>query len=172
MEAACDILYGIYGDCGRSDTVSDIFQQLDFHALSITLLTTTASHNMWNYDELVKKWNVHRAQVLRTDYNESLATTIELSLASPTFRKLSPEARELLGIITFFPQGVDKNNLYWLFPTIPDREDIFSKFCVLSLTYRSDNFITMLAPTRDYLRPRNPRLSPLLCMAKDRYIRR
>ena len=59
MEAACDIFYGIYGGCGRSDTVSDIFQQLDPHALSITLLATTASHNMWNYDELVKKWNVH-----------------------------------------------------------------------------------------------------------------
>ena len=172
MEAACDIFYGIYGGCGRSDTISNILWQLDFHVLSITLLATTASHHMWDHDELAKNWNIHRARALRTDYNESLAATIELSLTSPTFGKLGSAARELLGVVAFFPQGIDKNNLDCLFPTIPDRENIFSKFCVLSLTYRSDNFITMLTPTRDYLRPRNPRLSPLLCMAKDRYISR
>ena len=172
MEAACDIFYGIYGGCGRSETISNILRQLDFHALSITLLATTASHHMWDHDELAKKWNIHRARALRTDYNESLATTIELSLTSPTFGKLGSTARELLGVVAFFPQGIDKNNLDWLFPTIPDREDIFHRFCVLSLTYRSNGFITMLAPIRDYLAPADPKSSPLLCVAKDQYTSR
>ena len=171
-ESACDIFYGIYGDCGRSNTIHDLLQRLDFHALSITLLATTASHNAWDYNRLAEEWDTHRAQVLRTDYNESLAATIELSLASPTFRELGPDALDLLGVVAFFPQGVDERNLDWLFPTIPDRKNIFDKFCVLSLAYRSNGFITTLAPLRDYLSPRDPELSPLLRVAKDHYFTR
>ena len=172
MESACDIFYGIYKDGGQSDSVKDLVQQLEFHALSITLLATTAAHSLWDYDRLVKEWNVQRSQVLRTEHNESLAATIELSLTSPTFRKLGPNARELLGVVAFFPQGIDENNFDWLFPTISNRKDIFDKFCVLSLTHRSNGFITMLAPLRDYLGPRDPRSSPLLCTTRNRYSNR
>ena len=171
-ESACDIFYGIYGDGGRSDVVNDLVRRLDFHALSITLLATTASHNGWDYDRLASEWDTHRAHVLRTDYNESLAATIELSLASPTFRKLGPDARNLLGVVAFLPQGVDEKNLDWLFPTIPDRKSVFDKFCVLSLAHRSSGFITMLAPLRDYLSPTDPKSSSLLCATKDRYFTR
>ena len=172
MEAAREIFYGIYGDAEWSEIIDDLLQRLDFHALSITLLATTASDNGWNYGRLSKEWDEHRAQVLRTDYNESLAATIELSLASPTFCQLGPNARDLLGIVAFFPQGVDEKNLDWLFPTIPDRKNIFDKFCVLSLTHRSNNFITMLAPIRDYLGLQDPKPSPLLGATKDRYFTR
>jgi tetratricopeptide (TPR) repeat protein len=172
MEAARDIFYSIHDKGGRSSIIDDLLLRLDFHALSITLLATTASHNVWDYDRLAKEWNVHRAQMLQTDYNESLAATIELSLGSPTFRKLGPNARDLLGVVAFFPQGVDEKNLDWFFPTIPDREKIFNKFCVLSLTYRTNDFITMLAPLRDYLRPQHPKSSPLLRATKDHYFTR
>jgi tetratricopeptide (TPR) repeat protein len=198
MESACDIFYGIYDNGGRSDVVSRLVRRLDFHALSITLLATVATHNMWDYDRLAKEWESQRAQVLRTDLSGSLAATIELSLASQTFRKLvpphsptfpktaasstlheptpsstlhkpAPSARELLGVVAFFPQGLNDNNLDWLFPTIPDITHVLDKFCTLSLTYRSNGFTTMLAPIRDYLVPRDPKSSPLLCATKDRY---
>ena len=199
MQSACDIFYAIYSNSRQSDVISNLVKRLDFHALSITLLATTASHNGWDYDRLSKEWDTHRVGVLRTDHNKSLAATIELSLASPTFRqlippcksnkliaspvfgklipssilrKLPPSARELLEVVAFFPQGVDERNLGWLFPTTPDRKNIFDKFCVLSLTRRNNNFITMLAPIRDYLRPRYPQSSPLLCATKDRYLTR
>ena len=171
-ESALDIFYAIYNNGGRSNVVNDLVKRLDFHPLSITLLATTASHNTWSYDRLAKEWDTHHAQVLRTDFNESLAATIELSLASPTFCTLGPDARELLGIVAFFPQGIDENNLDWLFPTIPDRRNIFDKFCVLSLTSRTNTFVTMLAPIRDYLFPRDPRSSSLLCAVKDHYFTR
>ena len=120
----------------------------------------------------MKEWDKHRGQVLRTDYNESLAATIELSLSSPLFPKLGPNACDLLGIAAFFPRGIDENDLDWLFPTIPNRKNISDKFCLLSLTSRSGNFITVLAPTRDHLRPRDPKLSPLLRAAKGHYFSR
>ena len=172
MEAACNIFCSIYGKGGRSDVVNNLVQRLDYHALSITLLATTASHNGWDYDELAREWDTHRAQVLRSDYNKSLAATIELSLASPMFRKLGPDALALLEVIAFFPQGIDKDQLDLLFPTIPDRRAIFNKFCVLSLTHRYNDFFTMLAPIREYLCPRDPRSSPLLRATKDRYFDR
>ena len=172
MEASCDIFYGIYGGGGRSSIVNDILQHLDFHALSIILLATAAAHNGWDFDRLASEWETKRAQVLQTDYNESLAATIELSLGSLTFRKLDPMARDLLGVVAFFPQGVDEKNLDWLFPTISNSKNIFDQFCVLSLTYRSNGFVTMLAPIRDYLGPQDPKSSPLLCATRDRYLSR
>ena len=199
MESACDIFYAIYNDGGQSNMISDLVKRLDYHALSITLLATTAPHtDGWGYDQLAKEWDKHRVGVLRTDYNKGLAATIELSLASLTFRqlippskshkfissqifsklipspfrKIPPSARELLEVVAFFPQGIDEKNLDWLFPTTPDRQKVFDKFCDLSLTHRNNGFITMLAPVRDYFRPRDPLSSPLLRATKDRYLTR
>jgi hypothetical protein len=135
VEAACDIFYTSYGDNNQSNIINSLLERLDFHTLSITLLATTASHNMWDHDRLAREWDTHHTQVLQTDYNESLATTIELSLTSPMFLKLGPNAQDLLGVIAFFPQGVDENNLDWLFPTISNMQSISDKFCTLSLTY-------------------------------------
>jgi len=169
LGSARDIFYGIYNGSGQSNLINDLLQQLDFHPLSITLLATTASQNMWDYNRLVQEWDTHHTQVLQTDYNGSLEKTIELSLTAPTFLKLGTDARELLGVIAFFPQGINENNLDWLFPTISDRRNILDRFCVLSLTHRSNGFITMLAPLRDYLSPKDPMTSPLLHMTKDNY---
>ena len=154
------------GDNELPRIIRDHLRRVDFIPLSITLLATAASRNVWDRDQLAKEWKTQRARVLQTDYNASLVTAIELLLTSPTFHKLG---RDLLEFVAFFPQGVDESNLDWLFPTIPDRKNIFNEFCALFLTYRSNGFVMMLAPIRDYLSPRDPRSSPLLCTTRDRY---
>ena len=152
MEAARDTFYRIYESGGRSDVVDGILGQLDFHPLSVTLLATVANQNRWN--------------------NESLAATIELSLASPMFRELGSDVRDLLGVVAFFPQGINENNVDWLLPSISNNTSIFDKLCTLSLTYRTNGFVTMLAPLRDYLCPGEPLSSPLLCATKEHYFHR
>ena len=182
MEAARDAFYRIHKNNERSDLVDNILEQLDFHALSVTLLATVAHHNKWDNNQLSKEQEQQWTDVLQTKHSRSLATTIELSLASPMFQQLGPSARDLLGVIAFFPQGVNEKNLDWLlptknifnrsFPTTSERKNILDKLCALSLTYRADGFITMLTPLRDHLSPKDPKSSPLLHAIKKRYFTR
>ena len=161
MNAARDIFYLTYRDDSRSDLINGILKQLDLHPITIELLANVARSNGWTIEQLGREWEQMQASMLQTKHNSSLTTAIELSLASPLFRQLDSDARAVLEVIAFFPQGVHGRNIGWLFPTIPNRAEILYTFGVLSLTYWTRLSITMLAPLRDHLHPMGPKLPPL-----------
>ena len=171
-EAAQDAFYRVCGYGQRSNPINEILKQLDNHPLSITLLATVAQQNQWDTNRLVAEWDNQRTGVLRSQHSQSLATAIDLSLASPMFLELGPEARPLLEVVAFLPQGVNEKNIEWLFPTTSNVRNALDKFCILSLAYRNNGFITMLAPLRDHLRPKDPLSSPLLIATKECYFTR
>ena len=85
------------------------------------------------------------------------------------FQELGHDARSFLEVIAFLPQGVNEKNVSWFFPTISNVLSILDGFCILSLTYRNNGFVTMLAPLRNYLRPKDPPSSTLLITTKEHY---
>ena len=168
-EAAQGTFDLIYKRNRRTNEFNDILEQLDFHPLSIVLLATVAQDNGWDTSRLKMEWERQRTGVLQVQHSGSLATTIEQSLTSPMFRRLGPHAHSLLEAVAFFPQGVNEKNANWLFPTISNVLNILDGFCNLSLTCRNNGFVTMLAPLRNHLCPKDPASSPLLISTKERY---
>jgi len=117
---ARSIFDSIYQDGGQadSDIIDNLLKRLDYHTLSVTLLATIAAQNRWNGSRLAREWYERRTGVLQTGHNESFAATVELSLVSPTFINLGPDARRVLEVIAFFPLGVDERKLEWVFPSL------------------------------------------------------
>ena len=176
-DAASKIFCSIRGIQEASAVIRGLLEKLEFHALSITLLANVALQNRWSDDRLAQEWEKRRTGVLanrhtKGDPANSLAATINLSLDSPMFVALGGDARGVLGVIAFLPQGVNEGELSWVFPTVPCIQNIIDEFCVLSLTHRAGNFVTMLAPLRDYLLPKDPCSAPLLINTKAQYYAR
>ena len=76
MGAALDTFYRIYDTDDRSDIVSGILEELDFHPLSVTLLATVAHQSEWDPNRLAREWEKQRMSVLQTDHSKSLTATI------------------------------------------------------------------------------------------------
>ena len=176
-DAASKIFCSIRGVGTASTVIEGLLKELEYHALSITLLATVALQNRWDDDRLSREWGKRRTGILANKHSKgdpanSLATTIDLSLDSPMLGALGGDAREVLKVVAFFPQGVDEERLEWVFPTVACIQDIIDTFCILSLTHRAGCFVTMLAPLRDYLHPNNPSSVPLLLTTEAQYLAR
>ncbi|KAG9313919.1 hypothetical protein JVU11DRAFT_4691 [Chiua virens] len=144
-----------HGDLADGD-LDKLLDALGCHPLSIHMLAHTARENRWTGKELLDQWKAQQSKLLQTGYRtgyrkENLGFTIRLSLNSPSVLGLGDDALNILGVIAFFPQGINLNHIEQLFPTIPKISSLVGTLLKMSLVHRSGIFVTTLAPVRLFL---------------------
>ncbi|KAH7918329.1 hypothetical protein BV22DRAFT_1200013 [Leucogyrophana mollusca] len=143
----------IYPVDGSQAIVDGLLSALDFHALSINLLAHVAKENRWTPDELMRSWGQEKTHLLHIGEGKlrSLSATIELSLTSSSITKLGDDARRVMEVAAFLPQGINENALEDFFPDIANIRSVVDALCRLSLMYRKSGVYTMLSPIRMYV---------------------
>ncbi|KAH7918740.1 TPR-like protein [Leucogyrophana mollusca] len=146
-------IYWIDGSPAIIAIVDELLKDLDFHALSINLLAHVATENQWTLDRLKSEWKKQQTDLLEVSGGklQSVSVTIELSLASSSIKKLGNDARHVMQVAAFLPQGVNEENLEHLFPTIRNIRSIIDALCRLSLMYRKAEAYAMLSPIRIHI---------------------
>jgi tetratricopeptide (TPR) repeat protein len=158
-----------------SHSLSILEQILDavaYHPLSINLLAHAGEENQWSMEELLAHWDIQHTQLLCTGYgkDDNLGKSVELSLSSPSVKALGDDVRGVLRIIAFFPQGLLRETVKELFPTVIGIEEIVNVLLKQSLLLCNNGFVTMLAPIRLYLCDACPQLD-LLPTVREYYYR-
>ncbi|KAH7917420.1 hypothetical protein BV22DRAFT_1135419 [Leucogyrophana mollusca] len=150
VSAARQAFMEIYLLNDSRDTVDKLLSTLDFHALSINLLANVARENQWTLEELMKSWGEQQTHLLHVGEGkpQSLSATIEMSLTSSSITKLGNNARRVMEVAAFLPQGINETALRDLFPDIPNIRSVVDVLCRLSLMYRKSGAYTMLSPIR------------------------
>ncbi|KAH7917851.1 hypothetical protein BV22DRAFT_1135067 [Leucogyrophana mollusca] len=143
----------IYPVGGSQATVDRLLSALDFHALSINLLAHVAKENQWTLEELMRSWDQQQTHLLHIGEGKlrSLSATIELSLTSSSITKLGNDARRVMEVAAFLPQGINENALGDFLPDIANVHSVVDALCRLSLMYRKPGAYTMLSPIRIHI---------------------
>ena len=167
ISSGLEAFFQIYNQASRSNSEKDITQllkELEFHPLSINLLATAAQQNSWTPQILLKRWKVQPSAILDQGEGKlrSLSATMQLSLSSPSIRKLGKKGRRALAVVAYLPQGLNDNLAKDLLPSIRDITTICDVLCRHSLVYRQGTFIKMLAPIRRYVQNSSPLISTCL----------
>ncbi|KAH7904255.1 hypothetical protein BJ138DRAFT_1106974 [Hygrophoropsis aurantiaca] len=148
--AARNAFTHIYHANGPPAIIDKLLSDLDFHPLSINILAHVARRNQWTLEELMRSWEGQHTHLLDAGdgKRQSLSVTIELSLTSSSIQRLGPDARHVMQVAAFLPQGLNGRYLEHLFPTVPNIHSIVGALCRLSLMYRKKDAYTMLSPIR------------------------
>ncbi|KAG2059329.1 hypothetical protein BDR06DRAFT_1069306 [Suillus hirtellus] len=80
--------------CSKAgEDIQDLLKELEFHPLSINLLTNAAQQNDWSPAILLKRWNNWDSAVLNTGKGklQSLSDAMQLSLDSPSIQALGED---------------------------------------------------------------------------------
>ena len=147
-DGAQDIFYSLC-HLTRSPTIDNLLASLDFHPLSIDLLSRAAFENYWDESKLVQEWNNNQTSIMKVD-DQSLEATIESALAPPTIANLGLAAYATLGAIAAFPSRVEETRVRRIFPAIREVAEVIDVLCKFYLLERHDGLVKMSSPLRFY----------------------
>jgi hypothetical protein len=138
-----------------TEIIDELLDGVDNHPLSVNIIACRAAQHEWSGAELLSAWRTNQAALLENGEGKSrsLRATVELSLNAPSVIALGDDARKLLEIIAFFPQGLNTIRVEALYPSaIADANAL----CAYSITHCEGNRFTMLTPVRLYLGHKTP----------------
>lgn len=140
---------------GIGNLLDSVFSELDFHPLSIVLLSRAAvANNLTSVEEIKQNWTtrkIHLLRGVRSQGKQSLHGSFERSIRSLTaFDPFTNSLLPLLQSVAFLPQGIREDDISVLFPTASNRYNV-DAICQFSLAYRQDGFVTMISPIRMYI---------------------
>ena len=154
--------------------LDSLFSSLDHHALSISLLSHVANQNAYRTtEEIGQAWKNKQTRLLEAGKgkSESLPVTIELSIDSPSLQATKSVVLAFLRTVAFLPEGIHHDDLSGVFFNATDIQAAVNAACLSSLTSRSGNRYTMLAPIRMYITDQYndilPYKDPLLVSLRD-----
>ena len=153
-DGAQDIFYSLC-HLTRSPVIDNLLADLDFHPLSIDLLSRATFENYWDESKLVREWNDNQTSIMKVD-DQSLEATIESALASPTIANLGSAAHATLEAIAAFPGGVKEMGAGGMFPVIRDVAEVIDVLCKFYLLERHDGLVKMSSPLRFHFLKRTP----------------
>ena len=172
-KAAHEAFDAVYPMNPIDSRVAQILSDLGHHPLSINLLANAAVMNSWDATQLQDAWKERKTDVLNlveSDKSRSLPATIEISVSS---FKDSTIILQILQTIAFLPQGVDREDLCSIFPSVPEISRKMETILRSSLIRRNGTRLTMLPPIRMYIADRYndflPYDSPVLSDARAHY---
>ncbi|KAG2035400.1 hypothetical protein BDR03DRAFT_526788 [Suillus americanus] len=159
--SAQEAFFQIYHQASRQNAeggIANLLQDLEFHPLSINILANAAQQNGWSPVMLLERWNDWHSKVLNLGEgkSQSLSYTMQLSLSSPSIQNFGEEARHVLAVIAFLPQGLNEVMSKRILPSTLQIDTICDVLWRQSLVYRQDGFVKMLAPIRHHVRDSLP----------------
>ncbi|KAG1816378.1 P-loop containing nucleoside triphosphate hydrolase protein [Suillus subaureus] len=138
-----------------TEIIDELSDGVDNHPLSVNIIARQAAQHEWSGAELLSAWKTNQATLLENGEGKSrsLRATVELSLNTPSVMALGDDARKLLEIIAFFPQGLNTMRVKALYPSATADADVL---CAHSIIHCEGNRFTILAPVRLYLGHKAP----------------
>ncbi|KAG2143887.1 P-loop containing nucleoside triphosphate hydrolase protein [Suillus cothurnatus] len=133
-----------------AEIIDELLDGVDNHPLSVNIIARQAAQHEWSGEELLSAWRTNKGALLESGEGKSrsLRATVELSLNALPVIALGDDARKLLEIIAFFPQGLNTMRVKVLCPSATADADAL---CAHSIIHCVGSHFTMLAPVRLYL---------------------
>jgi len=153
-EASRRLFCTVY-DKDIDNRLDSLFSSLDHNALSIALLSHVAVQKGYKTtDEIKEAWKLQQTRLSKTGVmpTRKLGATIEMSINLPFLQAhKKPMVLDFLRLVAFFPEGIHREDILGLFPNSMNIKRLVDAVCRSSLTYESEERLTMLAPIRMYI---------------------
>ncbi|KAF5319073.1 hypothetical protein D9758_018976 [Tetrapyrgos nigripes] len=157
MEAAREAFYQVSRKIKTEDNsgkIDHLNEQLDCVPLAIRLIAQLAKKI--SLENLLRRWNELKTKILsESGAQPGKLTNVEFSIEL-SVRLLDPAAKDLLGALSYLPNGVPNWNqtLSEMLPDVPDPEIKVFQLLDCSLVLEKSEALMMLAPVREYIAAR------------------